>query len=991
MTPNTCRFICIFLCLISGGRDICLQAQHPVWVRYDTNNGLPGDEVYDMAQDRSGYLWFATNQGICRFNGYEFIRPVDTSAMRGAAAFNPVEDPEGHIWFHHLDHTVHWLEKDTVRTWEFNHVISRYRGRFSLIEQMVIDQDRTVWLALRSLGLLAVRPDGTHQLYLESEEDCFIFHSVNGRVIYTSKGKNSRGNKPGDVTSSPKYRGIVFLEGEEPVRMKGIEWMAAEPSVLGGGIRLRDGGLLVFDAGSIHLIRENRQVWQTTPPFKARKIYELEDGSLFVASHFGENPGLLRMATLDQLGQGRYTNLLPGHFVTDFLVDREGGWWVSTHDQGIFYCKNPGIDVWDTSSGLTADDVICLADDGKQTIYAGLRPVAVCTIDQSTGTMRTLPRPPASSMEIQAIYLDTLRDMLWCGNPLCRLEKGSWKPVLYEGFRPFPAKKITPDPAGDRLWISSTFGFYRVENEGRFIERFGEEVPIPVRTLSVTSDQSGEIWVSTIDGLRLWKEDHYELPPFDHPALKYESSDVKVFPEGGMAISLRGGGLLLRDPAGRFTHFTRQDGLTDDFITSLYIPGEGALLACSNSGLNLLDLEPGGTWKVSVLTVKQGLPSNRVNDVRVLAGVTWIATDKGLVRVREVPGPGPMARPVLEKLLINNREEIPGKKMDLSHRQNNLILRFYALCYRAEGDIPYRYRLLGADTAFTYSHVREVNFANLSPGEYTFEVQAQNEGGEWSLPAQWSFRIRPAWWETGWFWGGALALFLGSLGWWYRHRLQQARQRVKIRNRIRELEAAALRAQINPHFIFNCLTSIQEFIAENETDEATRYLTRFARLVRLALHGSVDGMHSLADEVDMLDHYLALEQLRFEGKFTYSIQTAPELDPEEVSLPPMLVQPFVENAILHGMKEKAGDGRIEIVFSQNESTLEVSVSDNGPGFSAEKRTAARGHRSVGTQLTRQRLEVLSGKMEINTFQAENLVDSAGKVTGARVVLRIPVE
>lgn len=226
----------------------------------------------------------------------------------------------------------------------------------------------------------------------------------------------------------------------------------------------------------------------------------------------------------------------------------------------------------------------------------------------------------------------------------------------------------------------------------------------------------------------------------------------------------------------------------------------------------------------------------------------------------------------------------------------------------------------------------------------------------------------------------------------FQSRLRAVRRNTEVRNKIRDLEAAALRAQMNPQFIFNCLSSIEHFIVEHDPAAATRYLGRFTRLVHLALHASVDGRHTLREEVDMLDNYLALEQLRFQGKFEYQIQASSDLEPEEIILPPMLVQPFVENAILHGIKDKTGGGQISVVFSKTDNDLVVTVTDNGPGFSPTKAATpdTGGHKSVGITLTQHRLEILSGETGMKAFQSENITDAEGKILGSRIVLHIPI-
>jgi sensor histidine kinase YesM len=290
------------------------------------------------------------------------------------------------------------------------------------------------------------------------------------------------------------------------------------------------------------------------------------------------------------------------------------------------------------------------------------------------------------------------------------------------------------------------------------------------------------------------------------------------------------------------------------------------------------------------------------------------------------------------------------------------------------------------------SRERAVNYANLAPGKYTFEVQGQNENLEWGASGFASFTIRPAWWQTWTFRILVVTLVIAVVYYYYKKRIKVIRQEVEIQTKIRDLESAALRAQMNPHFIFNCLNSIQDFIGSNDAASATAYLGKFARLVRLALHSSVDGLHSLREEIEMLENYLALEQLRFKGRFEYKIHVSPEINTDEISLPPILIQPFVENAIVHGMKNKKGDGKIEVTFSKNGNTLIVTVADNGTGITISHQPITdTGHKSVGMRLTQRRLGMLSGQENERVVSHENLTDVHGVVIGSIVRVEIPVE
>ena len=199
---------------------------------------------------------------------------------------------------------------------------------------------------------------------------------------------------------------------------------------------------------------------------------------------------------------------------------------------------------------------------------------------------------------------------------------------------------------------------------------------------------------------------------------------------------------------------------------------------------------------------------------------------------------------------------------------------------------------------------------------------------------------------------------------------------------------------MNPHFIFNCLQAIQSFIARNERDVATSYLARFAKLIRLTLHGSVDGRHSLNEEIAMLENYLLLEQMRFKGHFEFVIRTSEVLDPDDISLPPLLVQPYVENALIHGLEGRETGGRVEIVFTQKQDVLEVTVMDNGKGFSEKEKAVfdKRPHNSVGMMLTQKRLDLLAGagKNATEHFRRDTLFDENSMVAGVRIRFEVPV-
>lgn len=961
-----------------------LEAQLPVWKHYTASDGLPGNDIFEILSDPEGHLWFVGDQGICRFNGYTFERPVDTSATRGSEAFVPTQDEKGIIWFARLDGSVWRIEDDTVRAWKFNPVIKPYLDKFKPVESLSIGKDGDVLLAIFGLGFLVVKPDGHHRVLPDPSTYSMPLFDIGGKLIYTFQSGTTNPNStlkfPVKSLQNHPFPNIsCFFEHH---LYRGI-WM------------LRNGDIWLSCQDSSYMIRKGEILWQSPTIIYTHKLVETHEGMLLHASHITESPGLHVFASTEFLRSGKGINLLPGQQVTDVHIDLEGGWWVSTLRSGVFYASNPGATIFQETESLTSENITCLATDGISTVYAGMGNGHLFAIDSRTEDVLSLPRPSVISGEIKSLHYDQAHQRIYCSEFLQFYEKNEWHLVSGQGSpKGFLAKSISKGSDVHTLWVSSSHGFSKIDTRKNKGERLGTQIhsQLPERTFDVVSDQKGRIWVATLSGLKLWQDSTYIEPPWHHPALRFQARDIAILPGGGMAVSLSGAGLLIKNSEGKLTQLTEQDGLNSDFISKLYVSPEGDLYTCSYSGINRIRSDGDHGWEILSIDSKKGLPSNHVKDVITLNGELWVATDAGLARLRNLPGPITMPAPVLEVLMVNNinRDYTPG--LLLSHGENNLHIRFYALHFRSKGSIPYRYRLSGVDTAYTHSTTREVHYARLSPGNYSFEVQAQNEDGEWGRTSIWSFRISPAWWQTAWFWAIIGLLVAGMLGIWYRERLKKKQHEFEIAMQIKDLESAAMRAQMNPHFIFNSLSSIQNFIAENEKDAAINYLAKFARLVRLALHSSIDGEHSLNEEIEMLENYLALEQLRFRGKFDFSIIVSNDIDLDEIVLPPMLIQPFVENALLHGMKNRIAGGKIEISFEVNETFLLTKVTDNGPGIHEDKSKFTQdSHKSVGMTLTKHRLEILSEDNNQNSYHIHNLRSEKGEVIGTCVTLSIPLK
>lgn len=298
------------------------------------------------------------------------------------------------------------------------------------------------------------------------------------------------------------------------------------------------------------------------------------------------------------------------------------------------------------------------------------------------------------------------------------------------------------------------------------------------------------------------------------------------------------------------------------------------------------------------------------------------------------------------------------------------------------------------DTTWIETRDRKLYFNSLNPGRYTVEVKAANNSGLWSAPLQYRFDISPPFWNTWWFHSLAGLVLLLAIYWLFRRRIKTFKDKAAIEQQLAELESKALRAQMNPHFIFNSLNAIQELIVTQNVEAAYDYLSKFSKLLRLVLNHSEKPAIPLADELVMLQLYLELESLRFRKSFSYDIHTDAALDAESVLVPPLLLQPFIENAVWHGLMLKEGEKRIELGIKQVDSQIVCTIEDNGIGrkkageIKAQK-IGAQHFESKGLKLSRQRIELLETAGRKGTVEIEDLYESS-LASGTRVSIHLPL-
>jgi ligand-binding sensor domain-containing protein len=471
-----------------------------------------------------------------------------------------------------------------------------------------------------------------------------------------------------------------------------------------------------------------------------------------------------------------------------------------------------------------------------------------------------------------------------------------------------------------------------------------------------------------------------------------------------LALGTRDQGVVVVDLNDwRVTNYGREQGMISLYIGEMEVDGNNHYWGLTGNGL--VQIDPAEKNTVNVYTERDGLMYNdiigneitRLSDGTIMLGlfdgIAWFHPDSlnehrapAFMYVRNVYRQGELVDYLL------------GQTIEARYKEA-VEIEFAALGFTKPSEYRYAWRAVG-EANWNYMQEPRLVFSELGKNDYILEIQAQSRSGEWmESPLLLSIIIEVPWYRQNWFYIlVAIAIFAISL---YIVRLRvinirrTAQMQTEYNQRLAEVEMSALRAQMNPHFLFNCLNSIKFFIINNETDQASEYLTKFGRLIRLILSNSKSDTITLSTELESLQLYVVLEALRFSDKFKFELRLSPDIQADFIDIPPMLIQPFVENAIWHGLHHKQGEGLLRVDISLSGNDLICVIEDDGVGRSTAaemKSKSATRDKSYGMDITRRRLDILESKLnKEGKVEITDLTDGNGSPTGTKVTIRIPLD
>jgi sensor histidine kinase YesM len=483
------------------------------------------------------------------------------------------------------------------------------------------------------------------------------------------------------------------------------------------------------------------------------------------------------------------------------------------------------------------------------------------------------------------------------------------------------------------------------------------------------------------------------------PALKNRITTMRQDAAGVLWIGTYGDGLIGYKNDRITTILNRHNGLTSNVCRALYTNGD-YLWVGTDKGLNKVNLAR-SDHPVIKYTTSDGLTSDIINTIFVENNKVFAGTPEGITYFDEGQIISQSRCDLLfTDVTVGGKTYYPGDAPVLvPHAQNNLQFSYVGISYKSTGDVRYRYRLLGLDSAWHETRETSLSYPTLPSGEYSLQLQAINKFGVYSKVQMIQFTIDKLLYERTWFQVLIGLLFLavtGLLAGLVIRRIRKREQEKTATNkRISELEQLSRKAQMNPHFIFNSLNSIQQYVMDTDVAGANKFISGFSRLIRQTLDFSSKPEISLEEELDYLTNYLEIEKTRLENAFDWVVHVDKAVDPAEYYIPPMILQPFVENSVRHGLRfRRDKHGVVTITVKRVNDHLVCILEDNGVGRKAAmqyKSISPINYQSKGLSLTADRINMFNQEhAQKITMQIDDLEDEMHHALGTRVTINFPV-
>lgn len=977
----------VFLLLIFFISLAC-HAQQLKYTAFTVSDGLPSNNVYKCLEDKSGFLWVATDAGIARFDGKRFQVFTTREGLPDNDVLEVIIENSGRIW-------VNCFKQGPAY---FDEVQNRFinAGKDSILAKVREGTGIMYSYPLKDGGALYANDQGSFVFrnnklieYPALKKGNFLFKENKDGTQLRWKGNNLDSALNLFQTKIYQTRGTAFIDSlvittssREDLSARNIK-----PAIDDGKLYTfypTLGKCVVYSNFSVNPIRIKQDSLKVPEPFF---IFGFTQTYVYLLGNSGKIYVFDKRTLQQQI-------VISGNYLPNSMFnDSKGNVWVSTVDKGLILYKKSQFTTVEMPPDLQGTIFLSIARKQDRSLLAGNSYGEVIETDGKTSKIH---RIPAQSKDFRQ------KKILISQNKVFTFSEGgiyvnyTRKLINPLSLSNYPAK--TAISYNDSIMIFGlTSGLNRLNSRTEKVSPLGSYYK---RIMAITKTTDGIIYYGSTDGL--YKHDYARNISLSltqsNSLLSQRITALCATRDKLIWVATSSNGVVIVKDDKVLLNITAREGIISNSILSISAAGPGKIWLGTNQGISVITYKLRGrniSYSIQNLSANDGLSHNSINEMLYQNDTIYAATGNG---ISVIPGNISIPKfniPVkLIRITINQRDTILSARYKLGYQQQNIQMQFAGI------------ELSGHFKNLQYTLDKNENWTNLdentltvqlSNGAHVIKVRAVDVNGNISqktLTLQ--FDIATPFWKAIWFWS-TIAAIMQLIIIYLVNRRQKRRKEAKLAKEIAGVQTASLEQQaftslMNPHFIFNSLNSIQHYINVQDRQNANRYLSDFASLIRKNFEAAQQSFIPLEQEIENIKIYLRLEQMRFNDRFSYQIMIDENLEPEDWMIPTMILQPLLENALLHGLMPSAIDGELLIDLKQQDGNLLIIIVDNGIGLAnslALKEDS--GHRSRGMELIKKRIAALShfGPQAI-TFSMSPAFASE-KNPGNKISLFIPAE
>lgn len=994
------------LCLsqLAPAQQAIIRFQH-----YTTKQGLSSDIVYNITQDKKGWLWASSPVGLNRFNGIGFSHFTHDEKDSTSLPFDGsqiISDKEGTLWTF-SEKGLFWFDDKQ------EHFVPLKNTKNQTVASVGFDNQNAIWFCtedgklwkaknrtalpvqmhlFEGASISAIVQDRQNRLWLVSDDGLFLFNEKNkssnvykdvalgavnnyfslfedyqGQLWVSSWGDGLKLFEP----ASGRFTSYRFNKDKNSKDIQNFAASIIQPNNTKPELWITSldpqMGISVFNTLThtfTHTFKHDPQVANSPSSNASICIFKDNSGIIWYASE----KGIDKYDPMANRFEAIQLNAIPGcgtdPGITSMITVNEQ-LWVGTSDQGVYIIDSSGkqllhwLDLSNTSSKLESN-------------YIG----GFCHTPQNQ------------------ILVGTFMGAFLCNTT-------NYKTIRLKAFENTNVSSIWRHPATGGYWFATRDGLIRMDSNLLTVK---DTLLSGTSVYSVFQQKDETVWIGT--GIGLFARANNKLTKIEKEEESYKKLattrvfDIEQNSRGNLLLATSSGTMVYNPVAQQISIYSKQNGLAHNACYAIEATSPDICWVLNEKGMSEINTA-NGTIKnygeaqgVSAPTYANGLLyKNQAGHLYFGRYISLYHFNPHQLLINNDKAPVYITSIRVGDSVLPTANLHQNKLLSFSYKNNSISIEYALLNYSNSEGNTYEYKLEGSNqNEWTKAGSRTyITYSSLPPGKYFFKVRGINSDGVISSnEATLSFEIVPPFWQSLWFRLLAATLLILVIAGIIRARFNTIRQKAAIKQQMLEAEVKALRAQMNPHFIFNCMNTLDSFILQNKQLQASQLVQRFSKLTRRVLEHTSQPYISLTNEMETLRIYLQIERMRQADGFEFEVNIA--ADTAQLPLPPMLVQPFVENAVIHGMRNRQNAGGLITISSILEGNqIKITVQDNGIGRAKAMEIKAKQsttHQSISMELTLSRLEALHGHKRHNSFLV--FTDLSAPDTGTKVEIYVPV-